>query len=71
MRIITPEIINFYSCVFCQRTFESKMILEVLWFCSNSCKFKYAWRVVDKTFPNVEKKKKFALTKKILECSLR
>lgn len=66
---ITPE--NTYSCDKCRKEFESREILAFLWFCSQSCKFKYAFSICKEVFPQAKKEKLFALTKKVVEVSLK
>jgi len=70
MKIINFTPTNSYDCMFCQKEFQSPMELEVIWFCSNSCKYRYAFSIVISVYPKASKENKYALTKKIVEVSL-
>lgn len=70
MKIIEINPLNYYSCMHCQKEFISKIELRFIWFCSKSCKYKFAFAIVCGVFPRASKEKKFDLTKKICEVSL-
>ena len=65
---LTPK--NIYSCNVCQNDFESEKILTCFWFCSNSCKFKFAAAICKGIYPNANDKQIDKLAKKIVEVSL-
>ena len=70
MKTININPPNIYSCLWCQSEFQSRIILNVIRFCSNSCRYKFAYSVVIDVFPKSSKEQKYALTKKIVEVSL-
>lgn len=70
MKILNFNPINYYDCFFCHKEFISKTELTLFWFCSNSCKYKYAFAIVSWAFPKADREKKFVLTKKLVEVSL-
>lgn len=62
---------NIYACSFCAKEFMSDIELTLFFFCSKSCQFKYAFSIVSNIFPTASKEKQFALTKKLVEVSLK
>jgi hypothetical protein len=69
MNILNHIIKNNYSCFNCQTIFESEKELSVFWFCSGTCKFNYAFRIVKKTFPLADFGKMTALANQLAEVS--
>ena len=68
IEIITPK--NYYSCTQCTILFNSRNELILLWFCSGSCKYRFAYDLCKQTFPLADNKKIFQLTKRVLEVCL-
>lgn len=71
MKKINIDPPNIYSCMNCSKEFESKVDLLLFWFCSKSCQYKFAFLIVDSSFPSASKKKKNALTKKLCEVTIK
>lgn len=65
MQVLNPIIQNIYSCMFCSQEFESQVELKIWWFCSNSCRFKFAFGLVQLNFPDFEKEQKLTKTKEV------
>ncbi len=68
VEVITPK--NYYTCSQCTILFNSDRELILFWFCSDSCRYRFAYDFCKANFPNADNKKILQLTKKIIEVCL-